>query len=95
MKEQKALTNGSQEIQESTKESFTKAQKSIEDLLKKAEKTYADLKSVKGQLHEGGRGCLVSIKARITDCQRDLPFISEVQIIIIVIDKETIKKTHT
>ena len=55
--EMKAIENGSEEIMNSTMETYRKALASIEECLKMCDKVFDKLTECKPKLEEGGKSC--------------------------------------
>jgi hypothetical protein len=77
--EKKALSSGDLSVQDSTVEMFKKAKKSIEELMKVAERTYEQLSAKSRSLQSGGRDTLSGIKSYMGKLTVHLPKVVEVR----------------
>ena len=84
--ENKAITQGETELQQSTVEMFEKAKEGTAATLKAAEKILLGLNKVKSKLQQSGTDCLSSLKARMQAVSAQVPFINEVPYTFIEID---------
>ena len=63
--EKKALTRGETGVQESTIEMFSRAKKSIEELMRVAERVFDALKKKEEKLQQGGKDTVNGIKKQV------------------------------
>lgn len=76
-----AISRGDQSVQKSTIETFSRAKKSIDELLKVAEKVFESLGEKKSKLQQTGLDTLKGIKKGMQKLTSDLPKILEARLL--------------
>lgn len=76
-----AISRGDQSVQKSTIETFSRAKKSIDELLKVAEKVFEALGEKKSKLQQSGLDTLKGIKKGMQKLTSDLPKILEARLL--------------